>query len=285
MNPEEITRFIAKSPSDLIDLNEQLFPIGQPPPVRWAFRGQPKTFGGLAPSFQRVFGERKSVGTAQLIEQKLTEAFRSHYSNLTERTLNMPQPIAIAPGFDLRCLSVMQHYGVPTRLLDWTADLWTAVYFACAGDPENDAELWYYDRSIFNNQDEWLPGLNSLLGAYNAYGAPQTEPSVLGRRDLKLIFELDPQLTPRMKTQMAHHTVSTEMFADHAELLFQLFKASAETGEITGLNRIIIAKGCKEKTLKFLDEQSITASSIFPDVEGLGRFLRWQLDSLLTTLL
>lgn len=197
----------------------------------------------------------------------------------------MPQPVMIGRGFDLRCLSVMQHYGVPTRLLDWTANLWTAVYFACAGDPDEDAELWYYDRRIFDNQDAWLTGLKSLISPYNPYAAPPDEPPLLGRRDLKLIFELDPQLTPRMKTQMAHHTVSTEMFADHAELLFQLFKADAGNKPITGLNRIIIAKGCKEKTLKFLDEQNITASSIFPDVEGLGRFLRWQLDSLLTTLL
>jgi len=43
---------------------------------------------------------------------------------------------------------------------------------------------------------------------------------------------------------------------------------------------------CKEKALRFLDEhKGITASSLFPDVEGLGRFLRWHLDSLLTTLL
>ena len=283
MDPKEITRFTAKSPSDLIDLSEQLF-TPNPFVMRWAFRGQPKTFGSLAPSFQRVFGERKSVGTAQRIERKLTEAFRSHYSSLTERTPNMPQPDAIRDGYDLRCLSVMQHYGVPTRLLDWTTNFWTAVYFACAGDPENDAELWYYDRSIFDNQGNWLSGLESLIGASSS---PQLEPTVLWRRDLKLIFELDPQLTPRMKTQMAHHTVCTEMFADHAQSLFALFESQPRNanGELTGLNRIIIAKGCKEKTLKFLDEENITASTIFPDVEGLGRFLRWQLDSLLTTLL
>src|SRR5229473_3380202 len=110
MNPEEITRLTATSPSHLIDLEEKLFPRDMsPPPVRWAFRGQPKTFGTLAPSFQRVFGERKSVGTAERIEQRLTDAFRSHYANLQERTPNMPQPLAISPGFDLRCLSVMQH--------------------------------------------------------------------------------------------------------------------------------------------------------------------------------
>jgi hypothetical protein len=283
MNLEEITRLTALSPSHLIDLEEKLFPLDvSPPPVRWAFRGQPMTFASLAPSFQRVFGGNKSVGTAHLIEEKLTEAFRSHYMNLEERTPNMPPPLAIGGTFDLRCLSVMQHYGVPTRLLDWTSNFWTAIYFACAGDPDTDAELWYYDRSIFNDQGQWLRGLESLKIMQPPV---PPEPFVLRLRDTNLVFELDPQLTPRMKTQMAHHTVSTEMFADHAQLIFDLFKSRAPDESVTGLNRIIIAKGCKEKTLKFLDEQNITASSIFPDVEGLGRFLRWQLESLLTTLL
>ena len=33
------------------------------------------------------------------------------------------------------------------------------------------------------------------------------------------------------------------------------------------------------------EQRGITASSVFPDVVGLGRFLRWQLDSLRTMLM
>jgi hypothetical protein len=32
------------------------------------------------------------------------------------------------------------------------------------------------------------------------------------------------------------------------------------------------------------DHRNVTASTIFPDVVGLGRFLRWHLDSLRTML-
>lgn len=52
------------------------------------------------------------------------------------------------------------------------------------------------------------------------------------------------------------------------------------------LRRIIIDGGCKPKALQFLaDEMNITASTIFPDVVGLGRFLRWQFDSLRTMMM
>ena len=50
---------------------------------------------------------------------------------------------------------------------------------------------------------------------------------------------------------------------------------------IQGLvNRVLIDANCKGKTLQFLAENvGITASTIFPDVVGLGRYLRWQFDS------
>lgn len=286
MDLEEITQSSVSSPSELIDLEESLITFGASA-FQWAFRGQPRTFGTLAPSFQRVFGNRKSVRTAHLIEKNLIKAFRDHYGMLVERPRNMPAPSAIGYNLDLRCLSVMQHYGVPTRLLDWTSDFWIAVYFACTGDPNEDGELWFYDRSIFDHQNDWLPGIGMLRDNTSNSSPPPPEPEILNNQEINLVFELAPMLTPRMTTQNAHHTISTDVFADHAPLIFALYqKNSVDPSDTKGLRRIIIAKGCKEKTLRFLDEhQNVTASTVFPDVEGLGRFLRWQLDSLLTTLL
>jgi hypothetical protein len=44
--------------------------------------------------------------------------------------------------------------------------------------------------------------------------------------------------------------------------------------------RVLIEASCKEKALRFLaDNLEITAGSIFPDVEGLGKFLHWHLES------
>jgi hypothetical protein len=142
------------SVADLIDLDESLavIDLDDPlPPARWAFRGQPREFATLVPAFQRQFA-RKSYGTAELIERRLIEAFRSHYAELNDLSPDMPTPDMLGPYYDLRCLSAMAHYEIPTRLLDWTSDFWTAVYFACASDSDRNAELWYYDRQLFENQ-------------------------------------------------------------------------------------------------------------------------------------
>jgi hypothetical protein len=285
MNLDGITSGKASSPSDLIDLEETLR-VGNADPMSttsWAFRGQSKAFGSLAPSFRRIFTNKRSVATAEIIERDLIGAFRSHYQKLRGRTPDMPAPPQIGEGLDLRCLSVMQHYGVPTRLLDWTASFWTAIYFACAADSNDDAELWMYDRSIFSPQLSERSDLFPLLSpAPPLPMLPPPEPALLTERGV-LVFELDPRITPRMREQAAHHTVSTDIFADHAELISALVPAPADP---PAFRRVLIASGCKEKALKFLDEhKGLTASTIFPDVEGLGKFLRWHLDSLVTTLL
>ncbi len=275
-----------KSIGRLIELSEQLLATTDPNvvPVRWAFRGQPQPFGTLVPSFQRQFSEQY-IGAAEEIERRLIDAFRKHYGNVAQGTSDMPASNRIGLGFDLRCLSVMQHYEIPTRLLDWTEDYWTAIYFACASDPTQTAEVWYYDRGVFDMQRARVPEYTSLVD--RSPSAPP-EPPFLGRRHSNKIVELDFQITPRMDQQRAHHTVSTEVFSDHVQLIEVLGK---QLGFIVDdkhkvLFRVLIDASAKGKVLQYLAEsKDMTASTIFPDVVGLGRFLRWQFESLRTMLM
>jgi hypothetical protein len=271
---QDITAPLIESVSELMDCRESFGDEKE-----WAYRGQPREFGTLIPSFQRQFS-RQSAGAAELIERRLIEAFRSHYSGLPDRSTDMPTPEKIDDGHPLRCLSVMQHYEIPTRLLDWTSDFWTAIYFACASDPSSNAELWLYDRSIFRRQRDENPHYKTFVDRSDH---PPPEPQFLGYRQFGTIVELDPQISPRMKKQAAHHTVASYPFADHAPLIYELRKKHEPLGEFI---RLPISGSCKGKALQFLaEEKNITASTIFPDVVGLGRFLRWQFESLRTTLM
>ncbi|TMI70551.1 MAG: FRG domain-containing protein [Bacteroidetes bacterium] len=300
MNIDEITSGPLESPSDMIDLEESFHTANPQIPIlssarSWAFRGQSQSFGTLFPSFQRIFGGKRSPGTAEVMESDLIRTFREHYAKLEGRTLDMPQPHLINEDFPLRCLSVMQHYGVPTRLLDWTTDFWTAVYFACAGDPSKEAELWYYNRDALFYPQRIDQELGALLDPIN--NGQKREPVLLQRNEIKKIVEFDPRITPRMLKQSAHHTLCTDVFIDHAVILYEQYKVELahfanlpEPLEIKNhpflFRRVLIKPGCKEKALRYLaDQRKITASTIFPDVEGLNKFLHWHLESLVTTLL
>jgi hypothetical protein len=46
------------------------------------------------------------------------------------------------PQDEWEWLFLMQHYGVPTRLLDWTESPLVALYFACTSNDANDGDVW-----------------------------------------------------------------------------------------------------------------------------------------------
>src|SRR3546814_4279407 len=46
------------------------------------------------------------------------------------------------PKNEFEWLFLMQHYGVPTRLLDWTESPLTGLYFALERDIDKDGALW-----------------------------------------------------------------------------------------------------------------------------------------------
>jgi FRG domain len=73
------------------------------------------------------------------------------------------------PQNDWEHLFAMQHYGVPTRLLDWSESLLVAAYFAADHDPtrcecgEGDClpTVWVLDPVKFNSKNPRLQGMNT----------------------------------------------------------------------------------------------------------------------------
>jgi FRG domain len=119
---------------------EQLFQWLMAMPVTWIWRGQGLFDWHLKPRLAREFEKLAPVEDPSVshdyigIENRLIGFFK-------ERARRSLEP----PPDDLDLLSwlaVMQHYGAPTRLLDWTSSPFVGLWFAYAGTEEGAGALW-----------------------------------------------------------------------------------------------------------------------------------------------
>ena len=49
-------------------------------------------------------------------------------------------------------LEIARHFGVPTRLLDFTENPLVALYFACSESPQKDASVWIINKPAYNKK-------------------------------------------------------------------------------------------------------------------------------------
>jgi len=96
-------------------------------PNHFIFRGQANARWRLESSLERVVGKRWSEATARKFEDYSIQQFQSKFHLYDRENLQ--------PCTKLAWLAVMQHYGVPTRLLDFTESPYVALYFALEAYP------------------------------------------------------------------------------------------------------------------------------------------------------
>lgn len=102
------------------------------------WRGQSKTEWLLQPSLQVQWMNKPSG---------LLDAERSMFIEFNKAA---PYLIPTQTTNDWDKLSIAQHYGMATRLLDWTVNPLMALWFALASGDDDDAAVWFY-RPLRNN--------------------------------------------------------------------------------------------------------------------------------------
>lgn len=91
-------------------------------PDGYVFRGQASADWRLESSLERILGDRWSRETARKFEDHALNRFRPKF--------HLYDGENVEPSSRLAWLSIMQHYGAPTRLLDFTESPFVALYFA-----------------------------------------------------------------------------------------------------------------------------------------------------------
>jgi hypothetical protein len=163
---------------------------------------------------------------------------------------------------------VMQHHGVPTRLLDWTESALCGLYFSVRRQKrERDAAVWVLDPFRFNQH---TTGEGRIATIEEPLLMPHRPAETLrwapeGRFPVAVA---PPEVISRIKAQ-----VSTFTLHGHDKVALE----TLSFWESESASRLIKIAIPKEFTVSICDElyvAGIKETTIFPDLDGLGRELR-----------
>lgn len=146
---------------------------------------------------------------------------------------------------DWQLLSIAQHNGLPTRLLDWSHTPLTAVFFACHDNQNSDGAVWIVSPKSYSVESEESPFETKENGivAYQPSGT-----------------------SPRIANQFGYFTI-------HNPPTLELTRESFEENKL--IERIVIPKELKKEIMFILNQYGVNYLTIYPDLEGLSKHLTW----------
>jgi hypothetical protein len=184
-----------------------------------------------------------------------------------------------------------QHYGIPTRLLDWTDSLIAATYFAAASHidqsdrrPFDRAREGPRRRPIFDAKSPvvWVLDAGSLNRfAYGdkfdrvfALGGTGTDlflPDSINRRHRRNRYPiaiLPPHTIDRIIAQQGSFTI-------HGHERVAIDELGSRSGSVIRLARIVIDRANVAHLYRELEYLGVSQASLFPGLESLATVTKW----------
>lgn len=165
---------------------------------------------------------------------------------------------------DLFWIIQMQHYGIPTRLLDWTNSSFTGLYFSVR-DIEKDNQ---YDGAVWMIDPFYLNQISNMNMVPNV-----TEKEVKNWKNWKKdnpIAILPISFDKRISNQNSYFTIHGNN-TDSIEKILAIKKEPR-------IVKFIINKANRAYIRDSLITSGIRESTLFPDLEGLARDIKYDFD-------
>ena len=254
-----------------IDDTQQLIDLINSLPNHYIYRGQANAEWSLTSSLERIVGHNWTADKAKKFEERSLSIFQSkfHLYDLENH----------APSSKLAWLAAMQHYGVPTRLLDFSESPYVALYFALETFNyvnDNDLALYVVDyKSIIDETLEFIRKQDSQF--------PEDKNSIQGKQDeifekfvdrfsRDIVWITEPAiLNTRIDRQSGCFLLSGNMEKKIEDLLISPLYRD------TDIQKIIIPGCLAQAIYALLRKMNLTSKNLYGDLEGLAKSIRMEI--------
>lgn len=242
-------------------------------PVSWVFRGQCDSTYSLVTSLQRlpslVTGNVELGPMAlPLLEQTILGRFKRQARNYD---LNYVPTDEDALGW----LSLLQHHGAPTRLLDWTRSPFVACFFALEA-ARSEAAVWAIDHIWLRNRawgvlrEEWPAEVLKDISSRHDADALILRVILMKSSVPKFVMPIEPSIAnPRVAMQHGLFTFPADITASFMENL----RSQADVEAPKRIVKICIQKEWRAEALFELYQHNISKASLFPGFDGFAQSL------------
>jgi hypothetical protein len=260
---------------ELVQLANNL-DIGDALGTTYLFRGQEDFGWTLQPSLHRAALNDMQTPlppAEELVrfESVLTSEFRAVSPNHLRSAM-----LPVAPYTDIDWWPLMRHYGVPTRLLDWTRSFYVALYFACSRLRGKDGAVYVLHGHTLGLAMKAAHGDAAELPTFPAADGQfrdPASPSILNVFTLKTLVD-------RMIAQQGVFMVSRNIAANIEEVLADELPKADRVPTAVAVEKLRIPASLKPEVMRRLRSMNVTGSSLFPGLDGVGRHLdeliRWR---------
>ena len=255
-------------PKNWTELQKLLFDydIGLTAPGRYrspyAYRGVPENYPDLKTSLMRMGGPYSELEAAIL--RNFKKYAESNKYNFIES--------------EWHWLSLAQHHGLPTRMLDWTYSPYIALHFATEDTRKTckDGVIWCVN---YQNTKDYLPA--DLSTAMHEQGFKfTTEQLQNGVSNLKMLNELNEKYgdfvvflePPSLDSRIINQYALFSMMSSPHKLLNEWLEEHNKKDDL--YFKIIIPSELKWQIRDHLDQANINERMLFPGLDGLCKWLK-----------
>jgi hypothetical protein len=257
----------AKSWKDLVDLERGF----ASPSQDLVFRGQ------TGPQWRLKTTLDRACETLGVEARDIPELEKNYLFQDFKRSYAIHSPHLIPREDDtILWLSLMRHYGAPTRLLDFTFSFCVACYFALE-DASGDSAVWVISKTWLTREGERLLKERGFDRKFFESWRRRE-----GKAYEKAFWDLEPPLRfvwatnpyilhQRLQTQQALHLSPGDVTLDFQQNLMAMKPSKADV-LIVGLRA-----SCRVELLEGLRRAGVNRSVLFPGLDGFAQSLRTKL--------